>query len=129
MSRSHLRAVKVDCMPVIVPDTLPYYLPMLKTSGISVEDYSTVISEKEILLDPVATVLFLTQLEQTYLGTKLDYLALAQQLFLLLFKRWTMSWMIIINGMSRTGHGQRPSIMRKHHNLDNFLSYLTMERN
>jgi Exostosin family len=81
MSRSHLRAVKVGCIPVIVSDTLPYYSPIFTSSGISIEDYSIMITEKEFLLDPVATVLFLSQLEETYLRTKLNYLALAQRLF------------------------------------------------
>jgi hypothetical protein len=81
MSRSHLRAVKVGCIPVIVSDMLPYYSPIFKSSGISMEDYSIIISEHEFLKDPVATVLLLSQLEEPFLKTKLNYLAFAQRLY------------------------------------------------
>ena len=81
MSRAHLRAVKVGCIPVIVSNLLEYYSPTFKSS-IAMSDYSIILDEDEFLADPIATVLKLNALSEDVICEKLAYLELAQRLFL-----------------------------------------------
>jgi hypothetical protein len=81
MSRAHLRAVKVGCIPVIVSDLLEYYSPTFKSS-IAMSDYSIILDEDEFRADPIATVLKLNELSEEVICEKLAYLELAQRLFL-----------------------------------------------
>jgi hypothetical protein len=80
-SRSQLRAVKVGCIPVIVSNLLEYYAPTFKSS-IAMSDYTIMIDEDEFLADPVSALLKLNNLSEEVICEKLEYLALAQRLFL-----------------------------------------------
>ena len=81
MSRSQLRAVKAGCIPVIVSNLLEYYSPTFKSS-MAMSDYTVMIDEAEFLADPVAALLKLKTLSEEVICEKLEYLALAQRLFL-----------------------------------------------
>ena len=81
MSKSQLRAVKAGCIPVIVSNLLEYYSPTFKSS-IAMSDYTIMLDEVEFLADPVAALLKLNDLSEEVISEKLEYLALAQRLFL-----------------------------------------------
>ena len=81
VSRSHLRAVKVGCIPVIVSNLLEYYAPIFK-SLIKVSDYSIMVDEDEFLADPVATLMKVKNMSEEVLCEKVEYLKLAQRLLI-----------------------------------------------
>ena len=81
MSKSQLRAVKAGCIPVIVSNLLEYYSPTFKSS-IAMSDYTIMVDEDEFLANPVASLLKLNDLSEEVISEKLEYLALAQRLFL-----------------------------------------------
>jgi Exostosin family len=81
LSRSHLRAVKVGCIPVIVSNMLEYYAPIFK-SLIAVSDYSIMVDEDEFLADPVAALMKVNNMSEKVLCEKVEYLKLAQQLLI-----------------------------------------------
>ena len=81
MSKSQLRAVKAGCIPVIVSNLLAYYSPTFKSS-IAMSDYTIMLDEDEFLADPVAALLKLNDLSEDVISEKLEYLTLAQRLFL-----------------------------------------------
>lgn len=80
-SHALLRAVRAGCIPVIVSDAYETYAGTFKSS-LSLEDYSIILDEEKVLLDPASEIGTLLDISEDEIKGKLRNLTIAQSIAL-----------------------------------------------